>query len=309
MTVSDKPAAPAAEGTDWLSAGGVGLLVVIWGSSFFLTSLSLDGYAPLAVAGGRIFIAAIFVTAFALLSGQGLPRSLRDWGWSALVGIVSLALPFSLLSWAQLFVPTNIVAIFISAVPLFILLLARLVLKEAISLRKWTGFGIGFLGLVWLSSPGSMPDLPLRDLALPIAALALTCLCYATGAILIRIMPPMRPLQGTAGAMICASAVTLPLGLGAGLAAAPLVTLPALALLALGLLPTGLAQTLRFFIIRRRGPVYMSIVGYLIPLWAGFLGIVVLGEELRASAALAYGLIILGVLVSRDGRGKRVPPT
>ena len=72
------------------------------------------------------------------------------------------------------------------------------------------------------------------------------------------------------------------------------------ALLALGVFQTGLAQFLRYVAIRRAGPVFVSIVAYLIPIWAGVLGVAFLDESITVAAVAAYALILCGILIARD---------
>ncbi|MEO0913282.1 MAG: EamA family transporter, partial [Pseudomonadota bacterium] len=52
--------------------------------------------------------------------------------------------------------------------------------------------------------------------------------------------------------------------------------------------------------VRRSGPVFVSVVGYLIPLWAGAIGVLFLGEVLTPRMITAFGLILAGLLIARD---------
>jgi drug/metabolite transporter (DMT)-like permease len=276
----------------------VAALTVIWGSSFFLIAVALGGFAPLPLAAGRVGFAALALAAALLATGVRLPRGAPAWGWCAALGAVGLAGPFTLLAWGQQTVPSAVASIYIAATPLFVLGLARLVFRDRIGRRKWTGFVVGLAGVAVLAGPDA-----LRGLAGGVVLGQLACLgaafCYASGAMLVRAMPTVEPLAATAAAHLAAAALLLPLGL----ADAPHVwpaAAPVAALVVLGVVQTGLAQFLRFVAIRRAGPVFVSVVGYLIPIWAGFLGVALLGETLSLRAVAAYGLILAGVLVARD---------
>ncbi len=67
------------------------------------------------------------------------------------------------------------------------------------------------------------------------------------------------------------------------------------------IMPTGIGQAMRTFTIQRHGPVFFSIVNYLIPLWATMLGVVVLGETLTAPIVLAFAVVAIGLFLSHDG--------
>ena len=74
----------------------------------------------------------------------------------------------------------------------------------------------------------------------------------------------------------------------------------------LGLIPTAAANMLRVSVIRTAGPVFMSLTNYQVPMWSVLLGVVLLGEPLRAGLLLAMGLILCGVALSQYGALKRL---
>lgn len=285
---------------DWVAIGALAFLVIIWGSAFGLTTVALEGFSPLEVTFGRTAIAAIIVTIVAVTSGQGLPNTLEEWKWLSLLGIIGLAIPLSILSWAQKTVDSSVAAIFISSVPLFILLLARLILKEQISRRKWLGFGIGFVGLVWLAGPVAIGNIGAAGQGIAQLACIVTALGYASGSVIIKKMPPIPSLRATAGTMISGAIFLAPFGYSAlpQMLTAPNTAL--LALIALGIFPSGLGQMIRYFTVRRKGPVFASVVGFLLPIWAGFVGVFWLDEGLSWHSISAYAIILGGLLLSRN---------
>ncbi len=282
---------------DWIAYGALAILVLIWGSTFAATRIALEGFSPMAVASGRLGLAAIIIVAFTFATGHRLPKGRSEWGWVALLGVVNFAFPFSLIAWGQLVVPSSITATYISAIPLFVLLFSWLILKQQISLRKWIGFAIGFAGLVYLAHPWQV--LGEGGSLLPHFAILFATSGMALGSIVIRLMPNLHPLTAMSGAMIVATLVSLPFG-GAALWSAEVSMRPLLGLLLLGTMSTGVAQVLRFFTVKRTSAVFVSIVGYLIPIWAGVLGVVILGEVITLTAVFAYTLIIIGLLIARD---------
>lgn len=289
---------------DWIAIGALVFLVVVWGSSFGLTSVALDGFTSIEVSFGRTAIAAIIVATIAILSGQGLPNTLQEWKWLSMLGIIGLALPVTALSWAQKSVESGVAAIFISSVPLFILLLARLILKEPVSKRKWTGFAIGFAGLVWLAGPAAIAQIGGSGQTLAQMTCVLAAVGYASGAIIIKLMPQIKPFRATAGTMIAGAVFLSPFGYSAAASAITMPQLQLWALIALGVFPSGLGQLIRYFTVKRKGPVFVSVVGFLLPIWAGFVGFFLLDEALTLHTISAYAIILGGLLLSRDKRVK-----
>ncbi|MEL6680629.1 MAG: DMT family transporter, partial [Pseudomonadota bacterium] len=282
---------------DWISYGAVLALSLTWGASFAITEVALEGFGTLSVVAGRICLAAVVVGLAAVASGAGLPGHARDWGWCALLGLLSLVAPFWLLTWAMVHIDSSVAAIFIAAGPLLVLLLSRLILKDPVRPRQWLGFAVGFAGLLWLAGPDVLARLGVSAV-LPQIACLVASLSYALAAITVKRMPAMPPATATGGALLVAAAVMAPLG--GGTLIAELAWGPALVALAvLGLAQTGLAQLLRFYAVRRAGPVFMSTVGYLIPIWAGLLGVVALGERWDMRTGASFALIMLGLLIAR----------
>lgn len=283
---------------DGRAVAAVAVLTMIWGSSFFLTTLALDGFHPMSIAFSRLALAAVVLVPLALISGAGLPQG-AEWRTAFVLGAVGLALPQTLLAYAQRELPSGTVSIFIAAVPLFTLVLAWLVLGDVISKRRWAGFAIGFVGLLLLAGPTAFAGFSAGPFSVVMAIFA--AVFYAVSAIAIRGMKGMHPFRATAGAMIMGSAVSAVFGIGQMPASLP-PSGAIIGLVALGLFPTGLAQILRYYTVRRSGPVFSSIVGYLIPIWAGFLGVAVLDEAFLWRDLAAYGLILTGLLVARERR-------
>jgi len=77
---------------------------------------------------------------------------------------------------------------------------------------------------------------------------------------------------------------------------------PVLALAVLGLLCTGYATVVYFQLIRRAGATFLSLINYLIPVWAVLVGTLALGERLPAVAWLAMLAVLAGVALA--GRHK-----
>jgi drug/metabolite transporter (DMT)-like permease len=77
-----------------------------------------------------------------------------------------------------------------------------------------------------------------------------------------------------------------------------------LPLIYLGLIPTGLATVLLVYLIKSVGPTFLSLVNYLVPIWAIIFGVFLNSEQLKPSFILALILIFLGMLISQFNTSK-----
>ncbi len=283
---------------DAIAWASLGLLSLVWGATFAVTGVALGGFSPLGVACGRILLAAFATYGVLRALGLSLPRGRATWGWCAALGLTGLLAPFTLLSWGQQSIPSSLAALFISGSPLFVLLLTRVVLREAVGAHRWLGFAVGLSGLVLLIGPGILGEVGAGQPILPQLACLGAAFCYALSGLVIRRMPPVHPVAGTAASQLAAAAMALPL-LPFALPAAMPATGPLIAVAVLGLVQTGLAHLLRYQVVRRSGQVFMSMVSYLIPVWATVLGVAVLGERLAPRDYGAFALIMAGLAIAQ----------
>lgn len=300
--VPDMSASAVPDRRSWIY---LAVLTMIWGASFYLIAISLTGFSPGFTATGRVTLAALALVSVLFATGRRLPERFIEWVWCAAIGLVGLATPFMLQSWAIQTVPSSMVALYLSAIPILVLLLSRIVFGDYVSPLKWMGFVLGTLGLAlltWSATGGGITEF--GGWPGQVACLA-AALCYAMAAQIVRAMPNVAPLPATAATHISAAVILLPIGIAEIPAQLPPWP-PVMALLMLGLVQTGLAQYMRMVTVRRAGPVFVSTVGFLIPVWAGILGVGLLGEVITAGAIASYVLILGGVYLARS-RKPRAP--
>ena len=75
--------------------------------------------------------------------------------------------------------------------------------------------------------------------------------------------------------------------------------IPVLSIFYLGLFPTAIAFLLRFYIISKAGPIFLSYVAYLIPIFAIFWGYILLDEKISISTGIGTLLVLFGVFMSQ----------
>lgn len=283
-------------------------LAVIWGASFMSVSVALRDFGPLTIVAARVALGAATLFLIVQVSGIGLPRmnnreGRKVWGFAAMMGLFSNALPFALLSWGQKYVASGFAGVCMAVVPLFVLPLAHFfVPAERMSLRKTISFLIGFSGVVVLIGLDAFRSLGSDFEALARMACLAASLCYAIGAIATRLCPATNMLSLSSAALICAAAMIVPVTIWQEGMPTTWSPLSLGAVLYLGLLPTALAQVLLVQVIRDAGPSFMSLVNYQVPIWSVLFGVLLLGEAMPPQLLIALALILSGLLLGRQTR-------
>ena len=287
-----------------------GLVALIWGASFMFMEVELEaGIDPVHVALLRCVFGATALVLIALATRVPLPRDPVLYGHLLVVAAAMNAVPFLLFAFGQTEVSSLLAGILNATTPLLTLLVSLGMLPgERPTRQRVLGLVIGFAGVVVVLAPwGGLGSGSLLG--------ALACLgaatCYGIG------FPYMRRnLGGRPESSVAISAVQVTLGALLLACFAPFGALPEqlpgvdawLAVLALGVLGTGVAYIMNFNVVRAAGAQTASMVTYLVPLFAVFFGVTVLGESISWHEPAGAALIITGVAVSQ-GVGTRLVAT
>jgi drug/metabolite transporter (DMT)-like permease len=289
MTAQPTPA-------NWLSIAVLGL---IWGATFMVVAIALEGYGPLTVACARTTLGAMTLLLLMRILNRPLPQFTPVMTRYVLaIGLMNTAVPFALLSWGQQYVPSAFAGISMAALPLFALPLAHLFTDEKMSLRNTLGVIMGFIGAIVLIGPGVLRIgtgwEPLGQIACVAASFS-----YAVSSIMTRRCPPIDPLTLAALLLTVGSVALIP----AMLLIEGIPTIgdmrPTIAIIFLGFIPTALAALIRVATIRSAGAIFMTLVNYQVPLWSMFFGAIVLSEVLPLRFFVALGLILVGLAISQ----------
>lgn len=281
---------------NWLLILGLG---VVWGTAFMGVSTALTGLGPWWVTAGRVALGALILLPIGALMGQGIwkIKGAQAWGFVAFIGILSTALPFALLSWGLTQVPSAFAGVAMGAVPLLVLpLVAIFSPEEGIGPRRVIGVMLGFAGLMLLIGPGAFGEGTLGGRMACIASAG----CYAVGSVVTRRAPKMPPVAFAAGGLLIGAALLVPLAFV--LEGPPEVTRPQAfwALIYVAALPTGLAAVIRVRVITTAGSLFMSLVSYMVPIWAVLFGVTLMDEALPPQLFWALGIILFGIGVSQS---------
>jgi drug/metabolite transporter (DMT)-like permease len=275
------------------------LLAAIWGASYLFIKVALDDVEPAPMMAFRALVAGLMLAGYLAVT-LGTRRALADlrasWRAALVLGTFNAAVPFWLVAWGEKHVDSSVAGIAQSTVPIFTFLLAaRFLPHERVGPRRIAGVGLGFLGVAvlagfdprggWLAVAGTL-------------AVVLSSLSYASSGIYgqLRIRTVAGPVLAT-GSMLVGGLILLPLSLFQFPTSAPDAATIA-SLLALTVVGTAFAQLILFRVLRLYGSRRLSLVTYLMPVFAVAYGAFLLDEPLTAAAIGGLALILAGVALA-----------
>lgn len=298
---------------DW---GRLMLLSLLWGGTFLFSAVAIKGWPagagnglpPLTVVMLRVMIAA--ATLFLVLKAMGiaLPAGRRVWIAFFGMGLLNNVLPFSLIFWGQSQMPASVAAglasILNATTPLFgVIVASALTADEKATPLKLAGVMLGIVGVALMVGVDVV-----RGAAVPAAGYVAclgAALVYAFAGVYGRRFKAMgvSPIQTAFGQVAASSCLMLAL---AGVADRPWTLpapglMPVLAIVAMAVVSTAFAYILFFQILASAGATNLMLVTFLIPVSAILLGVLVLGEALKAQHLVGMAFIGLG-LAAIDGR-------
>jgi drug/metabolite transporter (DMT)-like permease len=274
----------------------IGLLAAIWGASYLFIKVAVDDFAPTAMMEIRLGVAALVlgVVLVVRVGVRDATRDLRGAGWHALgIGVVNGAIPFTLIAWGEQYIDSGVAAIANATLPIFIAMLAPLMLpSERVTGIRLVGFALGLVGVGVLA--GGQPDGTWWFVAGTLAVVG-SSLSYAVSSFWAQRRLGSASNHALATASMTGGAlVLLPLAILSAPTDAPSAKSVA-SLAALTLLGTALAQLILYRAIRLHGASRTSLVTYLMPPTALFYGWLLLDERISAATAAGLALILGGV--------------
>ena len=278
------------------------LLGLIWGGSFLAIRLALDEVNFVTSVAHRVFWAALILWAYVLIRRLPVPRDPKIWGAFFVMGLLNNVIPFSLMAWGQLYIPTGLTSVFNAGTAIFGVVVAALLLAdERLTMRKTLGSLIGFFGVATAIGLESLRNFDITSLA-QLAVIGGT-ISYAFAGVWARVnLSTLRPQVAAAGMLTGSSVVMVPAALLIDGAPSFDLSLTAIGAIAYYVFfATAGAYLLYYRILQQAGSANTMIVTLLIPPVSIVLGAVVLNESLSANVYAGLALLALGLAIL-DGR-------
>jgi len=290
--------------------GALGIVYVVWGSTYLGIKVSIETLPPLVSTGVRFTGAAILLfLAIAAIRPRTLRVSRAEAGTAILSGLFLLVGGNGMVVLAEARISSGLAALLVSTTPLWVVVL-RTLLGDRPAVATMIGVGIGFGGVAILLAPTGADgfDGDLGHSLLVVAA----ALSWATGSLLsVRRPMPTNPFVGSVIQMLAGGLV---LG-AAGVARGELrgftfeqVSLRSwLALLYLTLAGSVVAFTAYVWVLGKLPISTVTTYAYINPVIAVILGALLLSEPVRPAILVGGAVIVaaVAVVVTAEGRQRR----
>ena len=220
------------------------------------------------------------------------------------VGIAGNFLPFYLISWSEQHIQSSTAGILMGVGPILTLILSHFLTKDdRFSISKLISISIGFIGVMFIFEIDMFFNINASNSIQLISKflIILAALGYMISNIVAyNTLKHIDSFSITFFATFFGALVSIPFLLIGEFNQPSNFTLKSvLPILYLGLFPTALAFQLRYHITKTSGPVFLSYVAYLIPIFALIWGNVLLSEKIHFSSIIGIILILFGVYVGR----------
>ena len=285
----------------------LGLVYVIWGSTYLAIAIAVQTLPPLFSAGVRFCIAGLVLLAW-VAARRGVRVGREQLVGASIVGLLLLVGGNGFVALAERTVPSGLTALIVASVPLWIVLLRRLA-GERVHPSTFAGVAVGFGGVAFLVIPrGSSGELDLAGVALLLVATT----SWALGTFLApRLQLPRDGLLSTALQQLVAGVVLVLAGTLIGeLGRADAAAFSTGSLLAMAYLVVfgSLVGFTAYSWLLQHAPISLvSTYAYVNPIVAVLLGALILAEPITVSILAGAAVIVAAValIVSREGARQR----
>ena len=284
-------------------------LGALWGSSFFAIKISVQDLDPLTVASGRLIIASIILYIYFKFKKLVFKPTFRIIILIIIIGFLGNFIPFFLISWSETIIQSNTAGLLMSVAPIFVVILAHFLTKDdKFSFEKIFAIIIGSIGVLFIFGNESIADLYKIKYSdfIPKLAVILAVLGYAISSVIAYNLKKIDIITLTTYVTIAAALISLPFMVFVEFNNISNFNIRSIfALIYLGVFPTALAFLIRFHLILKAGPTYLSYVSYIIPGFAIFWGYIFLGEKIHYNDLIGLFFIFIGIYLTQKNFNER----
>ncbi len=294
----------------WRIIAAYAAVYLLWGSSYLAIQIAIETLPPLFSAGLRYAVAGLVMMIWIRVRGIPLPGRL-EWRVGLISGVLMFVVNSGGIVWATQFVPSGMVALLNSTTSLWMVLIDWLIYHNTRPNRMiFLGLLLGLVGMIMLAGPDQDNQTGVYPPALAILIIAPAA--WAMGSLLVRRSRiTLEPIVTTAIQLSTGGLLLSLVGVFNGELVGfqwDTVSLPSLlAIVYLAIASSVIAYGSFVWLMRVDTPVRVSTYGFVNPVIALFLGVLLAGETLTAQTVIAAAVILTGVIIITYHKHLRLP--
>ena len=279
------------------------LLSAIWGGAFTLNKMALDSFTPEVIVAGRLISGSVFLVALIYFLYKRFSINLAQVNYYLFMSLVGIVIPFIAIITGQKNIDSAMAGILMATMPISTILLSHLFLDdEKMNKQKFIGFIISFLGVfILIYRDDLFIDNSISETFESQLLVILGATLYAFAAIYGKKYKITDPLSASTGTILFATFfMTIYLIFIDQSKPSYSNLLLDVNILLLGVLCTAIATVIYFQILQSEGASFISMMNFLIPLWAILFGIIILNDQFSWNYILGLLVILFGIKLANS---------
>ena len=279
------------------------LLSAIWGGAFTLNKMALDTFTPEVIVAGRLISGSVFLVALIYFLYKRFSINLAQVNYYLFMSLVGIVIPFIAIITGQKNIDSAMAGILMATMPISTILLSHLFLDdEKMNKQKFIGFVISFLGVfILIYRDDLFIDNSISETFESQLLVILGATLYAFAAIYGKKYKITDPLSASTGTILFATFfMTIYLIFIDQSKPSYSNLLLDMNILLLGVLCTAIATVIYFQILQSEGASFISMMNFLIPLWAILFGIIILNDQFSWNYILGLLVILFGIKLANS---------
>ena len=281
------------------------LLSAIWGGAFTLNKIALDLYTPEVIVAGRLIVGSAFLIVLIYFIYKRFSFNLSQLNYYLFMSLVGIVIPFIAIINGQRNIDSAMAGILMATMPITTILLSHFFLvDEKINQQKFIGFLISFFGVfILIYREDLFINNSFSTTLISQLQVMLGSTLYSIAAIYGKKYKMTDPVSASTGTILFATFFML---IYLIFIDESNVSIPNLLvnynILLLGILCTAIATIIYFQILQTAGASFLSIMNFLIPLWAILFGILILNDDFSWNYIFGLLIILSGIKLANSIR-------
>ena len=279
------------------------LLSAIWGGAFTLNKMALDSFTPEVIVAGRLISGSVFLVALIYFLYKRFSINLAQVNYYLFMSLVGIVIPFIAIITGQKNIDSAMAGILMATMPISTILLSHIFLDdEKMNKQKFIGFIISFIGVfVLIYRDDLFINNSISETFESQLLVILGATLYAFAAIYGKKYKITDPLSASTGTILFATFfMTIYLIFIDQSKPSYSHLLLDMNILLLGVLCTAIATIIYFQILQSEGASFISMMNFLIPLWAILFGIIILNDQFSWNYIFGLLVILFGIKLANS---------